>query len=162
MPWLRIEDNFAEHPKVIDLSDAAFRLHVTALCHCARNLTDGFMSDKAIRHAAAKTATPMVRELVGAKLWIRTAGGYVVHDYLKYNPSRDKVLADRDAAKERRSQERNANVDDTSDERKSPRTPSPSPYPESTFSQSEKRGRVAGFSPLGVVAARVAAELERR
>ena len=41
MTWLRIDDAMVDHPKIIGLSDGAFRLHITALCYCARHLTDG-------------------------------------------------------------------------------------------------------------------------
>ena len=43
MAWLRIDDGFVEHPKVYDLSDRSFRLHVAAHCYSARNLTDGVL-----------------------------------------------------------------------------------------------------------------------
>ncbi len=44
MPWLKIDDGFAEHRKIVGLNDRAFRLHVVALVYCARNLTDGHLT----------------------------------------------------------------------------------------------------------------------
>ena len=41
MPFLNLDDNFAEHPKIHPLTDGAFRLHVSAMCYCARLKTDG-------------------------------------------------------------------------------------------------------------------------
>ena len=49
MSWTKLDDLFPGHPKVITLSDSAFRLHVTALCYCASQLTDGFIPSPAIR-----------------------------------------------------------------------------------------------------------------
>jgi hypothetical protein len=41
MSWVRLDDSFPEHPKVIALTDAAFRAHVRGLCYAGRFLTDG-------------------------------------------------------------------------------------------------------------------------
>lgn len=36
MSWVRLDDQFADHPKVVGLSSDAFRLHVSAMCYCAK------------------------------------------------------------------------------------------------------------------------------
>lgn len=96
MTWARFEDNFAEHPKVIGLSDAAFRLHVTAICYSARYQTDGEVTPAAFRAISGKPK--LADELVDAGLWDTTSrGGWAVHDYLEYNPSREKVTQRRNA-----------------------------------------------------------------
>jgi hypothetical protein len=41
MPWAKFDDRYPWHRKVRPLSDAAFRLDVSAICWCAENLTDG-------------------------------------------------------------------------------------------------------------------------
>lgn len=98
MTWVRLDDNFADHPKVDGLSDGAFRLHVAALCHSGRYLTDG-----AVTAATARRLTPYYKpkqpaELVGAGLWEETRDGWAIHDYLAYQQSAEKVRADREAA----------------------------------------------------------------
>jgi len=97
MGWLRLDDAFGDHPKVIGLSDRAFRAHVMGLLYCARHLTDSV-----VPHAAApKTAA--VRELERAGLWTATrGGGWLIHDFLDYNPSKADVLADREQWREQR------------------------------------------------------------
>jgi len=92
MTWLKLDDSFAEHPKVIELSDGAFRLHVTAMCYCARNPTDGFVSQSVIRNQLARYKRFVV-ELVRRRLWDECEGGYQIHDFLKYNPSSDRKQA---------------------------------------------------------------------
>lgn len=88
MSWLRIDDGFVENHKVEQISDRAFRLHVAALCHCARNLTDGQVSDKARKTLliVVSASNKHVSELVSAGLWLKTEAGYVIKDYLEYNP----------------------------------------------------------------------------
>lgn len=101
MTWARLDDSFAEHPKVGRLSDAAFRAHVTAICYSARLLTDGFVPDAAVRAYPRKA----VEELRKIGLWEREpdGSGWWLHDYLDYNPTRERVLAKRasDAARKR-------------------------------------------------------------
>ncbi|MCX4849798.1 hypothetical protein [Streptomyces sp. NBC_00893] len=98
MPWVRLDDRFPSHRKVALLSDRAFRLHVTALCWCSENLTEGAIRERELpvisRIRGVKKAA---LELEEAGLWDRTADGWEVHDYLEYNPDRARVQADRDA-----------------------------------------------------------------
>jgi hypothetical protein len=94
MAYLQIDDGFADHPKIDDLSDAAFRAHVRALCHCAKHLTDGTFP----KTAGERFARPKVRkELLTSGLWVEVPGGYEIHDYLDWNDSREKVLARRES-----------------------------------------------------------------
>lgn len=109
MTWVRLDDGFAEHPKVARLSDAAFRLHVRALCYAARFGTDGVVSLELF----ARNARPKVRrELIESGLWTECESGIEIHDFLDYNPSRSAVMAEREAARLRlqrfRERKRNA------------------------------------------------------
>ena len=102
MPWVKLEDRFPSHRKVALLSDRAFRLHVSAICWCAENLTDGRVSDRElplVAHIRGIKAT--AKQLEDAGLWDRVEGGWEIHDYLDYNPSREQVTAERKKNAER-------------------------------------------------------------
>ena len=95
MSWFRLDENFADHPKVAPLSDFAFRLHVTALCYCSRMSTDGVIDYRsALLSRASKVeqrhTVEAVNELIVAGLWEigQTIGTYEIHDFLHYNTSR--------------------------------------------------------------------------
>lgn len=92
MPWIRFEDNFPEHPKVLAISDRAFRLHVRAIGYCSRHLTDGAVSLAAVRSLTMGAATRLTSELVRARMWTVTDDGFLIHDYLDYQPSREAIL----------------------------------------------------------------------
>jgi hypothetical protein len=47
-----------------------------------------------------RVAKNAIRRLVAVGLWHEIPGGYEVHDFLDYNPSRAEVLARREATKE--------------------------------------------------------------
>ncbi|MEU3219999.1 hypothetical protein [Streptomyces sp. NPDC006971] len=98
MPWVRLDDRFPSHRKVALLSDRAFRLYVSALCWSSENLTEGRILAKELplvsRVRGPKAAAA---ELEAAGLWDRAETGWVIHDYLEYNPDRARVQADREA-----------------------------------------------------------------
>jgi hypothetical protein len=103
MAWLKIDDGFVEHSRVETLTDRAFRLHVSALCLCARKLTDGRLTDLDARvvRTIARASAKHVAELEGCGLWEREPHGYAIRDYLDYNPSAEQVRKDREEARER-------------------------------------------------------------
>jgi hypothetical protein len=98
MPWVRLDDRFPSHRKVALLSDRAFRLHVSALCWASENLTEGKILDAELRVIAhVRGAKAAAKELEDRKLWDRIDDGWVIHDFLIYNPDRAQVHAERDA-----------------------------------------------------------------
>ena len=104
MPWVRFDDQFPIHRKVEGLSDAAFRLHISAIFWCARNLTDGFVPVEDLESAVPRRMRrpgKFVAELVARKLWVEVDDGWQIHDYLDFQPSREKVERERKAKAER-------------------------------------------------------------
>lgn len=107
MAWVKLDDHFAEHPKIATAGPLAGWLHVCALCYCNRHLTDGFIPARVlgtltdftgITDEANGEAKPkqLASVLLDVGLWEEADGGYQIHDYLEYNPSRDEVLATRE------------------------------------------------------------------
>lgn len=92
MTWVKLDDRFHDHPKIVGLSSDAYRAFVGGLCYCSRHLTDGTIPLRAARVLASRKAAD---ELVNAELWSVIASGVVVHDYLDYQPRRSEVEAAR-------------------------------------------------------------------
>lgn len=90
--WVRLDDRFSDHPKVVGLSDKAFRVHVSALCYANRHRTNGVLS---LGMQRALRATPKVAsELVRAGIWeLAPQGGVRIHDYLEYQPTPEEIAA---------------------------------------------------------------------
>lgn len=99
MAWVKLDDGFDEDQKVEGLSDRAFRVYVSGLTYAARRLTDGAISAERARHL--KATPKVVAELVDAGLWRPKGLGFVINDFLDYNPSRDEVQARRKENAER-------------------------------------------------------------
>jgi hypothetical protein len=154
MPWVRFDDQYPLHRKVAPLNHQAFRLCTEAVFWCLRNLTDGRIGPNEVDTIAPKVKGKgsAIVELVRHGLWHvpghdcpRCAqpveGGWVVHDIGDYQPSAEKVAAERKAKAERqqRWQERrkvrrpkDASYDglkDGSDDGPEDDAPSPPPSP---------------------------------
>lgn len=98
MTWVRIDDLFPDHPKVIGLSDAAFRLFISGLCYANRYLTDGVVPlSISNRYGNSSSAD----ELVEAGLWEADDSGYVIRSYDEYQPTKDKIEQKREATRKR-------------------------------------------------------------
>ena len=93
MAWVRLDDQFTDHPKVVAAGPLAAWLYVCGLTYCARHLTDGLIPVAQVRQMAASGAGKLAAALVAVGLWEEAPGGYRVHDYLEYNPTRAQVLA---------------------------------------------------------------------
>ena len=96
--WTKLDDGFGDHPKLAALSSDAFRLHVRSMCYAGRYLTDG----KVPTAFVASAPKSLVEELVSGGLWEVVSGGWMIHDYLDFNPTREKVLAERAAVAARK------------------------------------------------------------
>ena len=103
MAWLKIDDGFAEHPKIEALSDRELRIHVAAMCMSARNLTDGKVSPRDARALLGRHRGRMkhINRLVEVGVWAQTQDGWEINDYLHYNPTADSVREERRKAAQR-------------------------------------------------------------
>lgn len=105
MPWFRLDDSFHSHPKVIAAGNEAVGLYVRCGTYAADHTTDGFVSKSIVLLYGSEA---LAARLVDAGLWHRTRGGWNMHDYLDYNPSREAVEKERKAAAERQRRSREA------------------------------------------------------
>lgn len=93
MPWANLDDQFPDHPKVVNLSHGAFRLHVAGICHSSRYLTDGRIDASVVPRLISRYKPAMLAELTAGDrpLWVPVVGGYEIHDYLEWNRSRAEI-----------------------------------------------------------------------
>lgn len=107
MTWIKVDDHFDEHPKMAAIGPTGWGVWLGGLAYSNRNLTDGFIPQAiAWRFQAEK----VVGQLVQVGLWSEVAGGFQIHDYAQYQPSREQVFADRKRAAERQKRFRNGRV----------------------------------------------------
>jgi len=117
MTWIKIDDSFPNHPKVIGLSDKAFRIHISGLCYCGTYLTDGYVPMTAVSKWADEDMSVVV-ELVNAGLWRDAVqeNGFRIHDYLAHQTSKQQVEDKRGALRERQKRYRDKSKSDNTNE----------------------------------------------
>lgn len=106
MSWVKLDDNFPGHRKVLAAGPVAAWLHIEGLCYCAQQKTDGAILDAALSKLtqfSKPKAAKLAARLVEVGLWERNGAGYAIHDYLDYNPSK-KSLEERREMKRRAGQ----------------------------------------------------------
>ena len=103
MPFLNLDDNFGDHPKVDPLSDGAFRLHVCGMLYVAKHKTDGHIPVERVARLTRTYKKPYLAELLERGLWRPADAGYTVHDYLDWNRSRKQIDEDRERIRKARS-----------------------------------------------------------
>ena len=121
MTWVRLDEEFPDHPKVVTAGPLAGWLHVCALAYCNRHLTDGFVPRAQVGRLVNWTGILDVDErdagcdvndvpdvdpyalaerLVSLGIWERRQGGFAIHDFLEYQPSRAEIEAQRKVKKD--------------------------------------------------------------
>ena len=116
MPYALLDDTFHSHPKLVAAGWAARGLYAAALSYCAAYTTDGFVPGSWVGTlGAGKLATVLVDVAAWATVkrkqrftltasdgiqeqLVAPEDGYLIPDYLDYNPSR-RQLAERLAQK---------------------------------------------------------------
>ena len=168
MPWVRFDDQYPIHRKVDGLSDAAFRLHTSAIFWSARNLTDGLVSEEDLGGVTARVRTParFAAECVRRGVWHGArepcdsekcpgpvdSDGWIIHDYWEYQPKKAQVIRERAAAARRQAKWRAAHNGSSNAVTHAVSSPSP-PRPEGTAGRGTAPG-AARASPNGPGGAR--------
>lgn len=93
-----MDDSLYDDPAVIRAGTAAFGLYARCGDYVARQLLDGLVPPEI---AAQWGTAEWTGKLLAVGLWENASGGYYMPRYLGDNPSREKVLADRQAKSER-------------------------------------------------------------
>ncbi|MFF7067344.1 hypothetical protein [Streptomyces pseudovenezuelae] len=108
MAWSRIDDSLHSHPKIMLVGNAATGLFVRLISYAGQHLTDGFVPASAARSYGTAR---LLKALCDAQLLHKVdpdsshtseadltfnGPGFVIHDYLDYNPSRKQVHAGRE------------------------------------------------------------------
>lgn len=140
--WSKLDDGILDNPKVAKVGLLGFGWYAAGLIYCNRNLTDGFIPWNIARtlipleHVEPETervleasevcgmagwsgqelGEMLCTRLCAAGLWHEVSGGYYVHDFLDWNPPKEKVLVAREAARERMKKHRSGEVQERSDE----------------------------------------------
>lgn len=99
MPWFKVDDTLAMHPKVVVAGNAAMGLWVRAGSWSSQQLTEGRIPRAMLSVLGGRPRDAAA--LVSAGLWVETDDGWAFHQWADRQPSRQHVEAERAAAAER-------------------------------------------------------------
>jgi hypothetical protein len=98
MTWIKLDDTFPNNPKILPLSNQAFRLYIEGLCYANQYLTDGFLAQAVINRLDSGNA---YQELLSAGLWLERIDGAQIHDYCEHQTTRKVVEEKREQVRNR-------------------------------------------------------------
>ncbi len=104
MGWARMDDGYMFHPKIVEAGPWAELLDRRAIEHCAKNETDGLVTRSALKllgRGIPKVAERVTVLLEVGRWTVNESRGWMVHDFLKYNPTKAEKEAQREAGRER-------------------------------------------------------------
>ena len=106
MAYIKLDDRFPDHPKVVAAGPEAAYLFVAGICYCNRYLTDGFIPSEVVPRLVpydGAKVKQLVSNLLAACLWVASTlskqNGFMVHDYADYQSSKAQILITREARK---------------------------------------------------------------
>ena len=108
MTWVKLDDQFFRHPKILALPSSPRLLYIAGLCYSSSQLTDGTIPKSALHLLALEAgAKPSdAAKLVAAGLWITTDDGWTIHNYVDHQRSKDDVDRIREQNRQRKAKAR--------------------------------------------------------
>jgi hypothetical protein len=103
--YSKIEHGLYENPKIVGLSDAAFRAYVESILFSGKHLTDGFLDERIVRRMwGGDVAAELCSNDPVNPSWVAADGGWQIYGYSERQTSK----ADVDAVRERKRSAANA------------------------------------------------------
>lgn len=105
MAWAKFDDQYFRHKKIVKAGRDARDMHMACILHCCEFLTDGVIEREYLRriYADSEVERPMpelVEWMIECRLLDEKDGVLSVHNFLKYNPTKEKVEQTREVRKE--------------------------------------------------------------
>lgn len=178
MGWVRVDDSFYDHPKFAKAGPLGIAQWLAALAWSNRNLQNGKVPKSVSRRlldwegvawkmwgndlfgAGEDAEADEVSELlVDCGLWEAADGGYLIHDYDKYQPSAEQIQAARLEVSKKKSDAgrkgaakrwQNGKPDGTAIAEgmaKPKQNDSPNPNPNSVSKETERRKKTSALPP---------------
>lgn len=96
--FIRLDLDYADHPKIIGLSDAAFRAHITMMLYSRKYETDGILKKPIANRLGSQWDTDVLTELQendseSPSLILRADGDYELHGFADMQETRAEIRA---------------------------------------------------------------------
>lgn len=103
--WAPFPIEMDEHPKIIGLSDAAFRAVFEATFYSRRMTSDGFLDERVVlKRWGQDVADELSSNDPERPSWVRVESGWQIHNFSVYHPLRAQIEEKRAMVSKRRSE----------------------------------------------------------
>lgn len=89
--WAKFALNLIDNPKIIVLSDTAFRAFIEAIMYSRQHLTDGFLDARIVAVKWAQAVDELTGNDPRHPSWIPVEGGFSIHNYSEYQMTNDDI-----------------------------------------------------------------------
>lgn len=98
--YAKFDIGMDENPKILMLSDAAFRALIESTMYSRRQLSDGFIDDRVVsKRWSMDIANELSSNDPDRPSWIKVDGGYQIHDFAEHQTTTADIQAKRDAGR---------------------------------------------------------------
>ena len=82
--FAKLAHGFANDPKIVGLSDAAFRAYIEALLYSCQHMTDGFLDERIVARFGWAAAVAELTNNDAEPSWVSVDGGFVIYAFCEW------------------------------------------------------------------------------
>ena len=112
--YAKLSNEFWRSPSVMEMLDtnpAALGYYVAAVSYASDNLTDGLIEERVAKHSL-HVPEDVISFLVEIGKWETVEGGWLIHNYAKWQNSREQIEAARERDRNRKTNDRSEDIPD--------------------------------------------------
>ena len=112
--YAKLSNEFWRSPSVMEMLDtnpAALGYYVAAVSYASDNLTDGLIEERVAKHSL-HVPEDVIAFLVEIGKWETVEGGWLIHNYAKWQNSREQIEAARERDRNRKTNDRSEDIPD--------------------------------------------------
>ena len=90
--FARLDLDYADHPKIVALSDSAFRAHIEMILYARKYMTDGYIPNRVANRVGFESVTELLTNDEANPSLVKTEDGdYYLHGYADMNETKAEI-----------------------------------------------------------------------
>ena len=90
--FARLDLDYADHPKIVALSDSAFRAHIEMILYARKYMTDGYIPNRVANRVGFESVSELLTNDEANPSLVKTEdGGYYLHGYEDMNETKAEI-----------------------------------------------------------------------
>ena len=90
--FARLDLDYADHPKIVALSDSAFRAHIEMILYARKYMTDGYIPNRVANRVGFESVSELLTNDEANPSLVKTEDGdYYLHGYADMNETKEEI-----------------------------------------------------------------------